>query len=268
MDIPTPLTLTFSLLRNAEWLAFQTEVRSAIENDPCPGPSSVGINAALWTAFTTEHNNAKKAFDYERANILSKHIAEADHTRDLAYRDLHNAVSAHLHNPAPAKRLAAERIMTFFKNEGDIAQNTFSGESSYIEKIDATFKTTLGGDVAQLQLTPWHNALMDAHHAFLALWRQRTDETALQTSLRMSKERPKLDQLYYHVTGAMQAQAYDTTDGQIAIDTIHRLNVIIIKYKELANRRATKPRPVPDTDTDADTDTGADTKIAPPLMLS
>jgi hypothetical protein len=230
-----------------------TEVRSAIANDPAPGPNPIGITSVLWTAYSAGFANAQTAFAYERSSALTQHISEADHARDRAYRDLHAATAAYLHHPDATKRLAAERIMALFKTEGDLAQDTLSGESSYIQNLDQAFNGPLSAEANQLALGPWHDHLMDANQDFLTLWRQRTGEAAMQTPLRMTTERPKLDKLYHLVISAAEAQTHapDTHPdyaARPAIDFIHRLNAILIKYKEIVTRRidAAKPHPAPD----------------------
>ncbi|RRJ95919.1 hypothetical protein Ga0100231_018270 [Opitutaceae bacterium TAV4] len=255
MDIPTPTQFRLSHLHNSEWLSFHTEVRNTIGNDPAPGPTPIGITPVLWTAYGIGYANAQAAFAYERASALTQHIANADRTRDQAYRDLHAAATAYLYHPDASKRLAAERILTLFKTEGDLAQDTFSGESSYINNIDIAFNGPLSAEVNQLALAPWHDNLMTANHDFLTLWRQRTGEAATQTPLRMTTERPKLDKLYHLVVSAAVAQTHapdthpDYADRP-AIEFIHRLNAIVIKYKEIVTRRidAANPQPPPDTE--------------------
>jgi hypothetical protein len=260
---PTPLDLRLTALRNAEWLSFHTEFRTVIEVDPSPGPAALGVGTALWSAWTTEYANAQASFAFERASALTKLITEADHTRDQAFSDLHSAVLAYRHSPDASLRLAAERILTFLKNEKDIAQNTLPGESSLIANIDIAFTGPLSGYIGQLQLTPWYERLMTTQQAFLDLWRQRTDETAALTALRMSQERPKLDLLYHHALGAIQAATYGAA-STAAAECITRLNTVIIKYKEIVSRRSgDTPEPPPESPAS----TAADLEVLPSLPL-
>lgn len=187
-------------LRNEEWFQFYTEFKGVVEQYT---PQTLEIEK-LFTDFLTLYANADEALEIIRKSATTEQIAEADNVRDSVFRGFSDAVKSAGNHFDNSKREAAKRLKIIFDQFGNIARKPYDEETAsiynFLQEINAK-----SADVTSLGLSDWVTQLDAENKAFEALMKNRYDENASKTALRMKDVRIETDRCYRDILDRIDA---------------------------------------------------------------
>jgi hypothetical protein len=198
-----------------------------------------GIVAVLYKVLLELLAQEGRLIDAERANVLSRMIAEADAHIDRTVSGINSVVKAGLHHFDQAVVAAAERIHARMKAFGNIEGKSYEGESAALSILIDDLRLRFGAYLKILNLNEWIDELEKAHLDFDRLFEQRNAEWAEKPETGLKDVRRLVDDSYRHATDRIDAAAtLDDTDAYE--EFIRQLNREIAYFNEHIPHHARK----------------------------
>jgi hypothetical protein len=139
----------------------------------------------------------------------------------------------------PAVRAAAAVVAKRTKNFGDIKNKSYAKESAAVQLLLADLKGPLAAQVATLGLDEWVAELEAAETAFTTLLEQRNSELAGRPQENVKVIRPKVGEVYEHLTYVVNADIILNGDA-VCGEFVRELNEQVKKYNEGEIHRSAK----------------------------
>jgi len=187
-------------LRNEEWFQFYTEFKNVAEEYTA---ETLEIED-LFTRFLTLYANADEALEVIRKSLSTRQIAEADRERDAIFRGFSDAVKSAGNHFQGNKRLAAEHLRIIFNQYGNVTRKPYDEETASIYNFLQDMKAN-EEHVTELGLSDWVKELEMQNKAFESYMKNRYDETASRTTLRMKEIRLDTDRCYRNILDRIDA---------------------------------------------------------------
>jgi hypothetical protein len=202
-------------------------------------PAVRGVVAAQYAVLVELLAQEGRLIDIEKANVLSRMIAEADAHIDRTIVGINSVVNAGLHHFDPAVVAAAERIRTRMKAFGNIEGKSYEGESAAIGILISDLRNRFGAYLSLLNLNAWINELESAHVGFDRLFEQRNTEWADKPGVGLKDARRLVDDAYRPTTDRIDAAATLDETGAYT-DFILQINREISYFNEHIPHHARK----------------------------
>ena len=232
----------FSLtgLTNEEHYKFMFDANSLII---AAGASTLSI-VNEYDIFKKAFLNEDEALGFVRKSSITDNINAADLNRDTTLKGFKKGIESFLSHFKPANREAANRLLVFLNNFGNVTAKSYEEESAAIIKIVSLLKTTHADDINTLSMMEWVEELESNNNAFDQLMTDRFDEADDKTRLRMKNVRKEIDKAYKAI--AKRINALIIVNGEATYtDFVNKLNLRIDYYTKA------KPGSKPDEDKDA-----------------
>ena len=227
-------------LTNEEHYKFMFDANSLIVSEDASTLSIVNE----YDIFKSGFLNEGEALGFVRKSSITDNIFAADLTRDTTLKGLKKGIDSFLSHFKPANREAANRLLVFLNNFGNVTAKSYEEESAAIIKIVSELKTTHAADINTLGLMEWVDELEANNNAFDQLMNNRFDEADDKTRLRMKEVRKEIDKAYKAV--AKRINALIIVNGEATYTSfVNKLNLRIDYYSKA------KPGNKPDDDQDA-----------------
>ncbi len=188
-------------LQNAEHFQFHTDVLNLIVATTPAALKSTAECAAYAAIFAREDEIMRRI----AKSAVTMLIAEADHTRDEAFRGLVSTWQAAMSHFNPAARAAAARLAPVFETYGNIAGEALAKQSADTYNILQELREKHAEDVSALGFTPWLDALETRNLAVEELMRDRYEEVAARDGVALRVVRLMVDAAYVAVADRVDA---------------------------------------------------------------
>ncbi|MDR1865708.1 MAG: DUF6261 family protein [Bacteroidales bacterium] len=225
--------IKLSSLRNKEWFSFFTEFKSHVEDENA-GTLNIG---ELFAVFLSLYADANTSMEKIRKSGITDAMVECDRRRDRAFRGFANAVlSAQTHYEEPM-RAAALHLDILLDHYGNLAQKPINEETAGVAKFVQELHGEYAPDVATLNLQGWITELENANNHFAALVKERTNEAAGKTELKLMEVRKKTDSCYFSMVSRIEATMLLNGNDALGV-FVKKINITIDRYNNLLNRRS------------------------------
>ena len=224
-------TIRSSYLRNNEHFQFYTEVKDLLNE------------AATRINFGVEHGKFNACYDDEDKSFkkivksaTTEEIENADHVRDRIFSGMVGINKATLNDFEPDMATAAKRIKVVLDTYGNVAVLPLNEETSAIYNLLQELRGGLLRDVKTVGLERWINKLDETNKAFDTLVKERNNENAAKTHLKMKECRVEIDRVYSEIINRVNASMLLEGEARFA-DFVNKLNTFIDKYNNIVAQR-------------------------------
>jgi hypothetical protein len=229
-------------LKNETHVEFNDDVDITIVGH---NPQTLGIQP-LYNKYKGALNSEKTSLDFIAKSAFTEEISRQDHERDMVYRGTVSVVQAAEHHFDPEQRAAARRINIVVERYGNISKKTLDDESAAIDDLIRELRQpALAPDIALIGLDPWLVRLEYENGTFRHLKKERYNETAGKTPVRMKTARTETDKYYL----AMISQIETNQLAGIPVNEafVRELNAVIERFKHILAQEIgeRKPKPAP-----------------------
>jgi hypothetical protein len=219
-------------LHNEEWFNLFTEFKKFVEKIT---PEALNIEE-LFIVFLSFFQSADDTLEQIRKSDYTPEIVKQDGLRDSTFRGLNDTVRAGLRHFDPAKRAAAEKLVTLFDHYGDLAGKPYNEETSAIYNLLQALRGPYADAAATLELSGWIDELERNNTDFEKNVLERNSEYAGKTDLKMLEIRRQTGRCYLNIVERIEALCLINGDEAFA-PFIKTLNANIERYKISINRR-------------------------------
>ena len=212
-------------LRNNEIFQFHTEFGKLVKD---LDPSKLKIEQ-LFDKYQVLYKDLDDAMLKISKSAITADITAADQRRDSIFRGMIDANKAALNHFDTEKTEAARRLQIVFDTYGNIARMTLNEQTAATYNLLQELNNKHAADIAAAGIADWVKELEKQNNAFGDLMRDRFDETAAKTSLKVRQVRTDIDSAYRNIVQGITGLAM--VDGNGVYDEfINRLNAIVDKY--------------------------------------
>ena len=223
-----------SRLQNAEHLALINDLYSL-------------LNQANIEALDALKNQLKKGIDQAEAGQLqirknehTQALVSLDDKRDNMYRGLVLRVQSEEFSLTEEVQKAAQKVALVIKTYGNFTLYNYQKETTVIQNFVADLKSSdYLPAVQKIGLEQWVNWLETANNEFHALYTQRRDEYAGQTSYDMKNIRKEIDDTFRKIMQTIDALAILQPSEALAT-LIAKTNTSIDQWNDTLAQRSGK----------------------------
>lgn len=230
-------TIKFNLIRNAEVLAFVSNILDVIKGQ------NIEVLAGVTADLQTAHDNMSAAFKKENNVDMTSSLKDLDTQRDEAIQGIILVLRGYQKHFDKTKRDAADALLrSIRKYSKNVAALSYQEETATIKNIIADWKdnTDLNDGLSLLNLTDWQLELENTNSDFDNLYVGRSQADA-QISLKasVSELRPTVEDSYRTVSKHIDANAILNPSEQLTT-LIAEMNTLIDKYNTAVERRGSR----------------------------
>ena len=223
----------FNSMRNDEHYQFVTEFKDLVT---LRGSDNLKI-VNEFEVFLVCYENEDMSLKLITKSSVTDDIANLDHLRDITFRGMVDTNTAALNHYDPTVAAAARRLKVVTDTYGNLAAKPLNEETSGIHNILQDFMGKYSADVQKVGLGGWINSLMNYNNSMEGLVKQRNDENAAKTHLRMKECRVETDKAYAAIIERIGA--FIVIEGETAYsEFVNKLNSFIDKYNNIIAQRA------------------------------
>ena len=229
-------SIDYRSLRNEEHFLFNTESINLIDSAGAVNLKIEMLMPAYRAAFVNEDKALKKILKSAKTEKIDK----ADKQRDTTYRGLTNLLRAALDHFNPDVVDAAKRIKIVFDTYGNLSRMSMNTETASIYNILEDLKSPeYMRDAEIVQIVEWIDQLKLDNDALEALVRERNDEIAAKTQLKVNDCRTETDKAYHNIVERINAAIIIEGETPYA-DFVSKLNAFIERYNNAMAQRTGK----------------------------
>jgi len=227
--------IDLSHLRNDEHFQFFTEFRDAVLKS---GATNLKIETQFLT-FQSLYTQEDEALKKIMKSAITAEIQAADKHRDQLFRGMTDANKSALNHFAADVQNAAKRLKILFDTYGNLAQKPLNEQTSGVYNVLQDLKGAYAADALKVGITDWATELEAANEALDRLMKDRYEETALKTDLKLKEVRLQIDAAYRTITERIDALV--VVDGIADYEEFIRYwNAVIAKYSAILAQRLGK----------------------------
>ena len=223
-------------LRNDEHFQLNTEFRDAILKF---GAAALKIETQF-EPFQTLYVQEDEALKKITKSVITAEIQEADRRRDQLFRGIIDANKSALNHFSEDKQNAAKRLKVLFDTYGNVAQKPLNEQTSAVYNLlQDLINGTYAGDIERLGIGDWVVELQAANSRFDTLMKERYEETAMRTDLKLRQVRLQIDAAYRVITERIDALV--VVEGAANYEEFIRYwNAVVAKYSAILAKRMGK----------------------------
>ena len=228
--------LSLRLLRNDEHFQFHTEVIREIN---LLGADLLGITSQFNTyvaLFRKEDDALKKIVKSIYTNeIHDENIKRGD--TFLGMVEINKAALRHFNEDV---KTSAKNLKVVFDTYGNVTRKPLNEETSAITNLLQDLRGRFAADVAKVGIGAWVNELERLNISVAALIVERYNEANQKSDIVMKTARANVNDAYRAITKRVEALRLLNEEEPIYGEFIHKLNVIVEKYKNILAVRTGK----------------------------
>ena len=242
MEILKISGLALARLKNAEHVAFHSNVRTAIEN---ADPEEMGLASVVYNPFRQAINQEQDIVNKAQASPYTAEMVAADQKRDLVFRRIYRKLqlceledensTAHKANNVVQKSLLSKYPSSTPSLAYQEASATYTGfvlDCRNLLSSEEVKAIGIDGDLDDLD---------SANQRFCRMYQERVAEKAESQNL-SPRLRAVTDEAYERLTITLNAMANDVTEANqqkvtLCCEVIMKVNVIIADAKARLNQR-------------------------------
>ncbi|MDR1120360.1 MAG: DUF6261 family protein [Dysgonamonadaceae bacterium] len=207
-------------------------------------PQVKALLATLYDTFIALLGIEKKLLDAARASALTQQIVDADRRVDHAISSIKATIKAARYSLDPTVVEAARILYIRIREFGDIRKKAYEEESAAVQVLLGDLNGIYAPQVLLTGIQAFVMELADAEAAFIQLYLQRGDETALRPQERMTDVHREIEATYHSIITLINASAI-LSPGSYD-DFIAKLNAQVIYFNEHNHHHARKDISVSD----------------------
>ena len=216
-------------LRNDEHFQFNTEIIRVITEFK-PETLPVMKQFQTYTAFYRQEDEALKKIV---KSIYTDDIHDQDSRRRDILRGMNDAIKAGLLHFNDDVRVAAKHIKVVVDTYGNVVKKPINEVTSSITNMLQDLTGRFADDILKAGIKDWVTELDKQNTVVSNLVDERYDESNHKSDIVMAKARRNTDVAYRDVKKRIEALCLITDTTNVYKDCIHKLNVIVMKYKNI-----------------------------------
>ena len=222
---------TYGNLTNEAHVAMHEELCVSFEKF---NPQIIGINDTF-VEYKATYAEEVALLDFIHKSEFTQQIVEQDKERNKAFFALKSTVNAAKFHYDKNLRPVADRVDFVLETYGNIASRTYNEKTAAIDDVVRELRDTRMGEMNQLNLTPWVNALDRENIRFKNLVGTRTIEWAKRPVGRMLNLRSTVDKHFRNMINYLEA-TYIMTNDSLYLELINEISAICKRYKLLVSK--------------------------------
>jgi hypothetical protein len=219
-------------LHSDEHFQYMTEMRDLVAAE---GAEALKIKPQF-QQFLARYDEEDTALKKIAKSSATAAIEAADHARDLTFNGLAGTCKAALNHYDRPVAEAAARLQVVFGAYGNLAAKSLNEETSGIYNLLQDLNGKYAADVQTAGLAGWVAKLGADNNALEALVKERNDENASKTHLKLKECRSETDKSYSAIIERVNALI--VVDGEAAYAVFaNKLNEFTDKYNNAIAQR-------------------------------
>jgi hypothetical protein len=198
-------------------------------------PESMGVKHGQ-TAYAKSLEDFGVAMQKIEKSIYTEELVKADELRDAVFRGMSEAVSSACNHYDPVVKSNADRLKLVFDHYGNVARLPLAEETESLNLLIADLNGAHASEVQAIALRGWVDELQAKNNHFSGLMSQRTEESALATTLKVREVRQNLDETYKAMVKRINALIL-VNGPEMFTEYVNELNVLITNTKALVAQR-------------------------------
>lgn len=216
------------LLRNEEAHQYFSDFILLVNSESV---ETLGI-ATQFASFTSLANQLSTGLQQIKASMHTKKVADADQSRDDAYRGIYTLIKAYCMHYDNEVADAALRLRKVFNNFGDPSAMPYFQETATITTLTNELTTKWDADLTKLGIKVWVQELVALNTNFNALITERTVEEAEKPKVNIKQTRQEIDKIYNTIVKRVNALMLLNGETQY-LSFANKLNEMIDGYRNL-----------------------------------
>ena len=231
----SPLKIT--ALRNNEYTQFMQNFLNVVQRyDP-----AVLLVQDEYNKLLALINFMKGMLNEGSGNAITDELVALDTRRDEAINGIMALANGYTYSMDPAKKAAANLVVTHLAAFGVIARDAYQSETSKLQKIaaDWTDKADLAAAIAALDLADWKAEMVAANTAFDNRYVDRSVDAGLSSTSedKVYNKRPEITAAYYELRDQIDAQYIVKKKAAPWSTVTAALNGVVKDYNDLLSSR-------------------------------
>jgi hypothetical protein len=158
------------------------------------------------------------------------------------FRGMKDAVKSALRHFSEDVREAAKHLKVVLDTYGKITKKPVNEATSAILNMIQEFGGRFATDVAAVGIGLWVDELERQNNRVNELWGYRFDEKNQLSDIVLKKARVKVDDAYRDITKCIEGMRLIDEQNPVYSELIHKLNVIVEKYRNILAQRTGKAK--------------------------
>lgn len=198
-------------------------------------PESLGVKHGQ-IAYAQSLDDYGVAMQKIEKSIYTEELVKADELRDDVFRGMSEAISSACFHYDPVIKNNAAKLKLVFKHYGNLARLPLAEETESLNLLIADLNGAHAAEVQAVALRGWVDELQAKNNLFAGLMAQRTEESALATTLKVREVRRTIDETYKSMVKRINALIL-VNGPEMFAEYVNELNVLIANTKTLVAQR-------------------------------